>query len=218
MDEIYSRGADHYVLCGMSIDDKNSVSVDAIGAGLDRAQIDGTTLHLYAHQPTRTVEAATIEIVLASTADRGLGFATYRDLIDGEVPGSLALSFDDHDLVGWTALRPVFERYAARVTFFVSGFLDLDDEERAQLHQLAADGHDIQYHSTHHEHAAEYSAAHGVEAYLADDILPALEAMRADGFDPDVFAYPFGGRSAETDRALEPYFANLRAIRSSCPQ
>lgn len=218
MDEIYSRGADHYVLCGMSIDDKNSVSIDAIGGALDRAQIDRTSLHLYAHQPTRTVEAAAIENVLAGAADRGLGFATYADLAAGEVPGSLAFSFDDHDLIGWTALRPVFARYQARVTFFISAYPDLEAEEIAQLHQLAADGHDIEYHSTNHYDAEEYAAENGVDAYVADDILPGLEAMRAGGFSPTIFAYPFGARTTEIDDALRPYFNHLRAIQFTCPR
>ena len=216
-DNIYSYGADHYVLCGMNIDDKNSVSVDAIGAGLDRAQIDGTTLHLYAHRPTGTVEAATIETVIASAADRGLGFATYTDLAAGEVPGSLALSFDDHDLDGWTSLRPVFDRYAARVTFFIDRYDRLSTERRALVRQLEQDGHDIEFHSTNHENAEEYTAAHGVEAWVADDVVPALDAMRADGYAARIFAYPHGARTAETDEAMQPYFDYLRAIRSTCP-
>ena len=59
-DNIYARGGDHFVLCGMSVDDKNSVSVDEIGAALDRAQIDGTTLQLYSHKPARTVVLACV--------------------------------------------------------------------------------------------------------------------------------------------------------------
>ena len=217
-DDIYSYGADHFVLCGMTVDDKSSVSVDEIGAALDRAQIDGTTLHLYAHKPTRTVEASTIETVLASAADRGLDFATYRELAAREVPGSLALSFDDRDLVGWTSLRPAFDRYDARVTFFISDFFTLDEVELAQLWDLADDGHDIQFHSTNHENAEAYSAEHGVDAYVADDILPGLEGMRAAGFDPTIFAYPYGARTPATDEALRPHFAHLRAIHSTCPR
>jgi hypothetical protein len=217
-DDIYARGGDHFVLCGMSVDDKNSVSVDEIGAALDRAQIDGTTLQLYSHKPARTVEISTIETVVASAADRGMSFATYVQLAAGEVPRSLALSFDDHDLVGWTALRPIFDRYGARVTFFVSDYGSLGETERGQLRQLEADGHDIEYHSTSHENAELYSGEHGVAAYVDDDIVPALELMRADGYATTIFAYPFGARTAETDEALRPYFTHLRAIRSTCPR
>ena len=64
-DNIYARGGDHFVLCGMSVDDKNSVSVDELGAALDRAQADGTTLQLYSHKPARTVEISTAGVIVA---------------------------------------------------------------------------------------------------------------------------------------------------------
>jgi len=221
IDEIYTRGAPKFVMCGMSIDDKNSASLDAIGGALDRAQIDGTTVLLYAHKPGDTpndsVDPSIIELALAGVADRGMTFATYSDLAAGEVPGSLALAFDDRDIAGWTNLRPMFMRYGARVTFFVSEYYSFDDTGKAELKQLAADGHDIEYHSVHHWNAETYSQDHGVDAYINDDILPGLDAMRADGWAPTIFAYPFGARTSATDKALEPLFTHIRAIRSTCP-
>jgi len=221
MDAIYTRGAPRFVMCGMTIDDKSSASLDAIGGALDRAQIDGTTVLLYAHKPgdlpNETVDPSTVELALAGVVDRGMRFATYSDLDAGEVPGSLALAFDDRDLAGWTVLRPTFQHYGARVTFFVSDYPYLDDTQKAQLRQLADDGHDIEYHSTHHYNAESYAGQHGADAYITDDILPALQAMRADGYDPKIFAYPFGARTAATDAALEPLFDHIRAIYSTCP-
>ncbi|MBV8761831.1 MAG: polysaccharide deacetylase family protein [Deltaproteobacteria bacterium] len=221
LDQIYTRGAPHFVMCGMDIDDKNSASLDAIGGALDRAQLDGTTVLLYAHKPgdlpNQTVDPATVELALAGVVDRGMQFATYSDLAAGEVPGSLALAFDDHDLAGWSALRETFNHYGARVTFFVSLYPELTADEKAELRQLAADGHDIEYHSTHHDNAADYANAHGADAYITDDILPGLQAMRDDGWNPTIFAYPFGARTAATDKALEPLFTHIRAIYSTCP-
>jgi peptidoglycan/xylan/chitin deacetylase (PgdA/CDA1 family) len=163
------------------------------------------------------VDPATVELALAGVVDRGMKFATYSDLAAGEVPGSLALAFDDHDVDGWTALRPMFQHYGAHVTFFVSLYTSLSDGEKAELRQLQADGHDIEYHSTHHYDAEAYSNAHGVDAYIADDIMPALVAMRADGWSTLIFAYPFGARTAATDQALAPLFTHIRAIYSTCP-
>jgi peptidoglycan/xylan/chitin deacetylase (PgdA/CDA1 family) len=221
MDAIYTRGAPKFVMCGMTIDDKSSASLDAIGGALDRAQIDGTTLLLYAHkpgdQPNETVDPATVELALAGVVDRGMTFATYADLDAGEVPGSLALAFDDRSLENWTALRPTFMHYGARVTFFVSEYTFLSPEQKAMLRQLADDGHDIEYHSVHHWNAEDYVNEHGAEAYINDDILPSLEAMRADGYDPHIFAYPFGARSTATDDALRPLFRHVRAIYTTCP-
>ncbi len=217
-DEIYSRGADHFVLCAHNLDNKNGISTDEIAEALSRAKLDGTTLHVYTHRPGDTVETSTVEDILAAAAERGVELTTYEELSAGEVPGSLALSFDDHNIASWMAMRPTFERYHARVTFFISAFLAISDKERAQIRVLSNDGHDIEYHSTAHLDAEAYVAAHGVDGYLADEIFPALQAMRADGYATTVFAYPYGARNAAIDAALAPYFTHLRAIRSTCPQ
>ena len=217
-DDVYSRGADHLVLCADNIDDKYHVTIEEIDAALDRAKSDGTTLHVYTHSPGETVQVSAIEGVLAAATARGVEFTTYEELSDHAVPGSLALSFDDHGLASWTAMRPMLAQYHAQVTFFVSLFLGFSDDERAQLRQLADDGQDIEYHSTQHLNAVDYVAAHGTDGYIADEILPALDAMRADGYATTVFAYPFGARDAAIDDALAPYFTHLRAIRSTCPR
>lgn len=149
---------------------------------LDRAQVERLVLHLYTHRPAGTVDESTIEHILASAADRSLPFVTYRDLVDGIATEGLAFSFDDRDINGWFGLRDLFARYDARVTFFISQYHALTPEERDRLRVLAADGHSIDYHSTEHEDAEDYSAAHGVEAYIANDIVPNLVLMRAEGF------------------------------------
>src|SRR5690242_19457537 len=87
-DNIYSRGADHLVLCAQNIDDTNYISVAEIAEALDRAKTDGTTLHLYTHTPGVTVSTSTIEGALAAVTERGMHFATYEELSAGEVPGS----------------------------------------------------------------------------------------------------------------------------------
>lgn len=217
MDDIYSHGADHRILCSLSLDAKNLVSDDAISIGLDRAQVDDTVLHLYTHRPNGSVDESTIEQVIAGAADRAMDFVTYRELLDGAKTHGLALSFDDHDFAGWHDLRPMFDRYGAKVTFFVSAFHTLTDEEVGFARDLAADGHDIEYHSTNHLNAEEYSKANGVDAYIADEILPDLALIRAAGFDPHVFAYPFGARTPATDAALLQVFPLVRAIQYTCP-
>lgn len=217
MDNIYSRGADHPVLCGVNVDNKNAVSADAIASGLDRAQVEERVIHLYTHQPAGTVDESTIEQILAAAADRGLPFVTYRELVEGTAVMGLAFSFDDHDLEGWHALRPLFALYDAKVTFFISAYHTLNEIDRAKLRDLHADGHSIDYHSTTHQNAETYASELGVERYIADDILPGLTQMRADGFDPTTFAYPFGARTAATDAALLEHFPLIRASNFNCP-
>ena len=219
-DNVYSTGADHQVLCGYSVDDKNSVSIDALSAGFERARTERKTIHLYAHKPAGTVQSSTIESVVAGAADRGLGFVTYKDLADGFVgaQGTLALSFDDHAVSEWHAMLPMFAQYHARVTFFVSSFQFGTVEDVRMLHELEAAGHDIEYHSTTHQNAEDYARANGVAKYLTDDVEPGLAALRDAGFAPTIFAYPFGARTAATDVALLTKFRLLRAIQYTCPQ
>jgi peptidoglycan/xylan/chitin deacetylase (PgdA/CDA1 family) len=217
IDNVYSHGADHRVLCGISIDNKNTVSADAIAVGLDRANVDETILHLYSHKPEGTIDASTLEQVVAGAADRNMPFVTYADLADGTATQGLALSFDDHDVAGWNGLLPMFDLYGARVTFFISHYTTITDDDRALLRNLADAGHAIEYHSTAHLNAETYSSEHGVEGYITDDILPGLAAMRAGGYNPRVFAYPFGARTAATDDAVLEQFPLVRASHFNCP-
>jgi peptidoglycan-N-acetylglucosamine deacetylase len=115
-------------------------------------------------------------------------------------------------------MRPTFDRYGAKVTFFVSAYHTLNDEERGQLRALADDGHDIQYHSTNHENAADVAASEGVGVWIERDIVPDLAAMRADGYPVTVFAYPFGSRSAATDAAVLEHVTMVRGSNFSCPR
>jgi hypothetical protein len=218
-DRAYSHGPDRFVWCAFGIDTrpKRHPRADEIAQALQRAKLEGTTLHLFAHVPGGTVDLATLERVLAAAAELGVELTTYDELSTREVPGSLALSFDDSDVASWTSIRPMLLKYHAHVTFFVTFFLGFTAAQRAQLHQLAVDGNDIEYHSTNHLDAAKFTAEHGMDEYIATDIVPALDAMRAAGYATRTFAYPYGARTAATDDALRPYFDHLRAVGRTCP-
>lgn len=217
--DIYSQAPDRYVFCAAGIDTKpqQHPSLDEITQAMMRAKLDGTTLHLYTHVPGDTIDPAFLEQVLAAAADQGVQLTTYDELSAQAVPGSLALSFDDSAIDSWTSIRPMLSKYQAHVTFFVTYFLGFNDAQREELQQLAADGHDIEYHSTGHLDAAQYVAEHGMAEYIATDIVPALDAMRAAGYPTRTFAYPYGSRTAATDDALRPYFDHLRAVVHTCP-
>jgi hypothetical protein len=219
--QIYSKPNDGPITCGINLDNKNAISVDSIGAGLDRASVDHQIIHLYSHRPAGTVDESTVEEVVAAASDRNLPFVTYRDLADGTATYGLAYSFDDHDIVGWHGLLPMFRYYDARVTFFISSFdafISPDPEMLRMLREIAAAGHAIEYHSTNHLSASSTAAELGAAAWVEMDILPGLASMRAAGFDPRVFAYPFGARSAETDAAVLEVFPLVRASDFNCPR
>lgn len=216
--QIYSKGNDGPITCGINIDNKNLISTDSIGTGFDRAAVEREIVHVYSHRPAGTVDESTVEEVVAAASDRDLPFVTYADIVDGTATFGLAYSFDDHDIRGWHALLPMFRYYGARVTFFISAFPTLDDEERRLLREIADAGHAIEYHSTFHWNAESAEAELGIEGYVEQDIVPALAEMREAGYNPRVFAYPFGARTSTTDAAILQHVPLLRGSHFNCPR
>jgi hypothetical protein len=219
-EDIFAEPGDHGVTCAADMEWPH-IDEGVIDLALERASRDHIVVQLFGHDPGVTVPMNKIEMVLDDANARGLQWLTYRELAEGvpRVPG-IAYSFDDNYIEHWAQLRPLLARYHARVTFFISKYDQLTPAQRQLVRDLASDGHDIEYHSTHHEDAATYSRVHGIDAYLAYDIDPALAEMRADGWNPIAFAYPSGHRTSETDRALldREHFQLLRSVMRECPQ
>jgi len=213
-DGVFVSANEHVqVHCAVNLDAEAQNSWSSIDSGLDRAARRGEIVELYAHHPGATVGMDTIDHVLAGAYERGLAFDTYADLARGTAvfPG-LVLSFDDTSVGAWTQTRPLFDQYGARVTFFISRYAHWSDDERAQLRQLAADGHAVEPHSVLHLRAPQYVEDHGLSAYVAEEFQPSLDALVADGYDITTFAYPFGARTDETDRALLDHIQLLRSV------
>jgi len=200
--------------------------VEIVDSGLDRARDRGEVVELYTHHPGVSVPIAKIEHVLAGAQERGLAFVTYTDFARGTyaTPG-LALSFDYTFVDSWTDLRPLFAQYHARVTFFVSRYRNLTDEQHAKLKVLAADGHDIEPHTVNHLRAPDYVDEHGMDAYLREELDPSIEVLRNDGYEVNAFAYPFGARTGELDAAIAKRVPVIRSVaftytvvQSPCPR
>lgn len=124
-------------------------------------------------------------------------------------PGVL-LTFDDAHVDEWVVALPLFARYQARVTFFVTRFDTLSPAQIAGLRTLEEAGHTIGCHGLRHRKAAEYVAEHGMENYLDAEITPALAQMEAAGFVPRSFAYPSSNNDHATDGELLKTFRYLR--------
>ncbi len=203
------------MLCTVGIDRDRSDDA-GIDAGLDRARDDGLVVQLYGHVPGRTVSLARIEAVLAGARDRGLASFTYDDFAAGAAaaPG-LALSFDDAAIDEWVSIADLLDTYAVRVTFFVAYYETFTVEQRERLRDLAARGHAVAAHSVRHLRAPDYAERHGLAAYVADEVQPGVDALRADGHDPKAFAYPYGARTSELDRTLLVDFPILRSVTFS---
>jgi peptidoglycan/xylan/chitin deacetylase (PgdA/CDA1 family) len=189
--------------------------VNNVLAGLDRARDQGEIIELFAHQPGRTVGVADLEAVVAGAAERGLRFFTYAELAEGARGPGIALSFDDAGIDSWFSVRDLFARYDARVTFFVTRYPTWSEEGRAKLRTLADDGHSVEPHGRYHHDAVHYAQDYGVKALLRDEVVPSIEALRADGYQPTTYAYPFGKRTGEIDRAILRYLPRVRSLTFS---
>ncbi len=213
IDGVFYNGDHRLVHCGVNLDTSAKTSIDAIDSALDRARDRGEVLELYTHHPGVTVPISKIEHVLAGASDRGLAFFTYSDFVhDRPVVPGLALSFDDTSVDAWFALRPLFDQYGAKVTFFVSRYPGIHQPQRDELKQLAAEGHAVEAHTINHLRAPDYVEEHGLDAYLHDEVDPSFAMLRADGFATDAFAYPFGARTDQIDHALGKRVSVLRSV------
>lgn len=212
-DEVFYDWDGRDVLCAVGLDPASGNDLDSVLGGLDRAAERGEVLMLFAHAPGSHVPFDRLEAVLAHAAELELDFVTARDLAAAGPPrAGLALSIDDSDVDAWVSARDLFRQYGARVSFYVTRFDRLTEARRQALHELAADGHTIEAHGLRHLVAPDYVEEHGLAAYMNDEALPSIELLRADGFDPISFAYPYGNRTSELDEALLEHVQTVRTV------
>jgi hypothetical protein len=201
------------VHCAVDIDSSAHNDLASIDSGLDRAAERGEVLELYAHHPGVTVSWHTIEHVLAGAQQRGLQFFTYSDLAHGAAPAAgLLLSFDDKWPEAWIEGRDLFRQYGAHVTFFIAYYPTFSADDKQLIRDLASDGHDIEAHTITHARGPSYVEAHGLAAYMSDEVVPSIQLLRDDGYEVTTFAYPFGARTNETDRAILHQVGQIRSV------
>ncbi|MDR6807685.1 peptidoglycan/xylan/chitin deacetylase (PgdA/CDA1 family) [Dyadobacter sp. BE34] len=116
--------------------------------------------------------------------------------------GGIAISFDDHFIKEWYELRPLFQKYNAKATFFITCPDSLNAEEVAMLKQLEKEGHEIGFHGTVHAKSTELMAAGGPKGYIEAELEPGLRHMHAAGFKPTSYAHPGGNHNDRVDSVL----------------
>jgi hypothetical protein len=121
------------------------------------------------------------------------------------------LCFDDHAVGTWYSMaRGYLLTHKAKAAFYVDSFDTLDDEEIGMLVSLRADGHVIGCHGLNHVDALDYSRKYGIEAYIDEEVLPAMESMASYGFSPTHFAFPNSRYDEHLYAAVEKMFHYVR--------
>lgn len=115
----------------------------------------------------------------------------------GDGRGAILLSFDDRNFKGWREALPIFDKYRAHATFFVSGPINKDAISAMKL--LSAKGHSVGLHGLGHRNADKAVADMGAELYWKEEIEPQLNICRMLKVPISSFAYPNCRRNDETD-------------------
>jgi peptidoglycan/xylan/chitin deacetylase (PgdA/CDA1 family) len=105
------------------------------------------------------------------------------------------LSMDDNYQDDWEAYFDTFDRYGAKITFFIQGeFCRFCQEARNR-------GHDIGYHTHHHLNLTQVS-----KETFDTEAVSGIDQFRRAGIPLDSFAYPYGLSEPWMIDALTPFF------------
>lgn len=122
--------------------------------------------------------------------------------------GVLVLGFDDRNFDDWEKAIPLFAKYGAHATFFVSGEFTPDAVRAAK--RLRAAGHSIGLHGQHHASAPETIAKRGWAGYCAAELDTVVRQCDVAYIPVRNFAYPNHLRDDGSDKSLLTRFDRLR--------
>lgn len=129
----------------------------------------------------------------------------------------VVISFDDAYVNEWYAANEALKPYKWKATFCVCRIDSIGTPQLKKLHELQNQGHEIAGHGYHHYNAVKFVAAHGINAYLQQEIDPMVVSMKRNAFNMTSFAYPYGERSPELDTVMAPRFNIIRG-RAFCEE
>jgi peptidoglycan/xylan/chitin deacetylase (PgdA/CDA1 family) len=128
-------------------------------------------------------------------------FSCHQKSANSEKAG-IAISFDDHFINEWYALRPLFQKYNAHVTFFLTCPDSLTKDEISKIKQLQSDGHEIGFHGTIHGNATAMLESLGPQKYIETELEPGLRYLAKIGIKPVSYAHPGGNHTDQADSVL----------------
>ncbi len=125
-------------------------------------------------------------------------------------PGVLVLAFDDRNFTLWERAIPLFKKYNAHATFFVSGEI-LDNGVRRSIKHLVEAGHSVGLHGQSHMKVDDALKTIGEKAHYEKELARPMRQMWCMQLPVGCFAYPNNRRNEETDKYLLKHFKRLRA-------
>lgn len=209
---------DRRVLCSQGIDDLTTdVPPHRVRDQISIAAQNDSVALLHTHVPGVTISMSYLERTLSAVREAHLAFVTFPELSPGDPRPGIALCFDDSNVASWYSIKDLLASYNARVTFFIARYANMTDEQKQMVAELAAAGHAIEAHSVSHLNAVDYANDHGVDGYVADEALPSIEALEADGYPITSYAFPFGASTTELNDAMLEHVERVRVGIGSCP-
>ncbi len=215
-DDVFFSWDDNPVLCAASLEDGAfGYSTQAIYQGLERAKDRQEVLILYGHKPGRDFSVEKIAAILQDAQSLEVPVLTTRDLATAAPSAGVVLTFDDAFVTEWQQMTEHIPQ-GLPLNFFVSRYPSLSQTKKLKLQDMQQEGHAIEYHGTNHENAVDYVEEWGKNAFINEEFLPGLEAMRADGFNVTSYAYPFGHGTSETHALTFDHVEFVRLLWFTC--
>lgn len=134
--------------------------------------------------------------------------------------GIVSLSFDDRHMSSWRKAFPLFERYKAKATFFITGVISTNEIKFAR--RALAAGHEVGLHGRNHWNADKKLSEMGAAAYWTQEVEPQLSAFCAAGIPIRSYGYPNNRRDDRTDaffmtNGFTRLRGNMSGVRSPNP-
>ncbi|MEO6522494.1 MAG: polysaccharide deacetylase family protein [Mucilaginibacter sp.] len=136
------------------------------------------------------------------------------DIQSKALQAGVVITLDDTFIDDWTRADSILAKTNWKVTFCVSSFSTLNDNQKRKLLKLQEKGHEIAFHGVHHTNSTTYLLQHSLKEYIDYEYGDVVDVMRGTGLHIYSFAYPFGARNAITDSLLLNGFSVLRTISS----
>ncbi len=126
-----------------------------------------------------------------------------------EERGVLLLAFDDRNFADWERALPIFAKYNAHASFFISGEYDAAAVDTAK--KLMAAGHTMGLHGQRHLNVPETIAKFGKDGWRQREVSTARRQADVADIPVHSFAYPNNRRDDTSDAYLLTQFKRLRA-------